>query len=445
MSAARERLMDLLADRALVGLGPREQIELAELLVKVQDVDINAFDQAAAALALATLGPIEPIPAALAARIEKRAMASSEMRARPASDFASTRELDKLSPNLAQTQMDEVFEPPPAEIVSSDLVSNDFKNTFVMDDRPQPVAAMPASSPTLDRPNDPYARAPARISAAPTLASPPELANASPIPPPVTAPPSAQAPLAMSGQPRVGSVPSAPALVSSPPPMQFSSAPRMPVATHPPTPSNVVPLQRPAAKGPSKAIAIGGWLTAAACLLLAIGAYKLRPPAGPVATLPTTPIPTPTQSQPTEPPPPPSSVVASLTPAELRAKLLAAEGTARADWSPTKDPLGKSATGEVVWNKEQQKGVMRFSGLAKNDPSRAQYQLWIFDKTRDEKYPVDGGVFDVDSDTGDVIVPIKATLPVNAPVLFAVTLEKPGGVVVSKREHLVVTAKMPAG
>jgi len=87
---------------------------------------------------------------------------------------------------------------------------------------------------------------------------------------------------------------------------------------------------------------------------------------------------------------------------------------------------------------------MRFKGLAKNDPSRAQYQLWIFDKTRDEKYPVDGGVFDVDSDTGDVVVPSRATLPVNAPVLFAVTLERPGGVVVSKREHIVVTAKMPA-
>jgi anti-sigma-K factor RskA len=87
---------------------------------------------------------------------------------------------------------------------------------------------------------------------------------------------------------------------------------------------------------------------------------------------------------------------------------------------------------------------MRFSGLAKNDPSRAQYQLWIFDKARDDKYPVDGGVFDVDSETGDVLVPIKATLAVNAPTLFAVTLEKPGGVVVSKRERLVVLAK-PTG
>jgi hypothetical protein len=44
-----------------------------------------------------------------------------------------------------------------------------------------------------------------------------------------------------------------------------------------------------------------------------------------------------------------------------------------------------------------------------------------------------------------VVVPIHATLPVNAPALFAVTLEKPGGVVVSKRDRIVVTAKLPTG
>jgi len=136
---------------------------------------------------------------------------------------------------------------------------------------------------------------------------------------------------------------------------------------------------------------------------------------------------------------------APQTPAQLREALLTAQGSARGEWSPTKDPLGKAATGEVVWNKDQQKGVMRFRGLAKNDPKLGQYQLWIFDKTRDDKYPVDGGVFDVDSETGDVVVPIRATLPVAAPVLFAVTLEKPGGVVVSKRDRIVVTAKLPAG
>ena len=86
-----------------------------------------------------------------------------------------------------------------------------------------------------------------------------------------------------------------------------------------------------------------------------------------------------------------------------------------------------------------QKGFMRFVGLAVNDPKQLQYQLWIFDKHRDQAFPVDGGVFDI-TPSGEVIVPISAKLPVGEPTLFAVTVEKPGGVVVSKRERIVVTA-----
>ena len=83
---------------------------------------------------------------------------------------------------------------------------------------------------------------------------------------------------------------------------------------------------------------------------------------------------------------------------------------------------------------------MRFTGLAVNDPTQYQYQLWIFDKARDEKFPVDGGVFDVSS-TGEVTVVISPKLHVTDATLFAVTIEKPGGVVVSKRERIVVTAQ----
>jgi hypothetical protein len=52
-------------------------------------------------------------------------------------------------------------------------------------------------------------------------------------------------------------------------------------------------------------------------------------------------------------------------------------------------------------------------------------------------------VFDVTSG-GEVIVPIHAKLKVTKPTLFAVTVEKPGGVVVSKRERIVVLAKVGA-
>lgn len=84
---------------------------------------------------------------------------------------------------------------------------------------------------------------------------------------------------------------------------------------------------------------------------------------------------------------------------------------------------------------------MHIEGLPANDPGTLQYQLWIFDKDRDERYPVDGGVFDIPAGATAVDVPIRATLAVDEPVLFAVTVEKPGGVMVSSRERIVLVAK----
>ena len=52
---------------------------------------------------------------------------------------------------------------------------------------------------------------------------------------------------------------------------------------------------------------------------------------------------------------------------------------------------------------------------------------------------VDGGVFDVPA-CGSVVLPIKAKLEVKQPTLFAVTVEKPGGVVVSDR-RIAILAK----
>jgi len=76
-------------------------------------------------------------------------------------------------------------------------------------------------------------------------------------------------------------------------------------------------------------------------------------------------------------------------------------------WKSTEDVAAKGASGDVVWSSAKQQGYMRIRGLAANDPVRSQYQLWIFDEARDERYPVDGGVFDVDPTTSEVIVPIR--------------------------------------
>jgi anti-sigma-K factor RskA len=132
-------------------------------------------------------------------------------------------------------------------------------------------------------------------------------------------------------------------------------------------------------------------------------------------------------------------VAAVVKPSEARTKLLALPGTVTVAFAATKDAAAVGAAGDVVWHSGVQKGFMRIQGLAANDPAHEQYQLWIFDAERDQRYPVDGGVFDVGAG-GEVVVPIKAAIAVGKATLFAVTVEKPGGVVVSGRERIVLAA-----
>ncbi|HLL25560.1 MAG TPA: anti-sigma factor, partial [Kofleriaceae bacterium] len=83
-------------------------------------------------------------------------------------------------------------------------------------------------------------------------------------------------------------------------------------------------------------------------------------------------------------PPPPRTP----TSAEARAALLAeANDVVTLAWTPTKDAAAQGAAGDVVWSPSRQQGFMRFTGLAVNDPKRLQYQLWIFDKNRDQAFP----------------------------------------------------------
>ena len=155
------------------------------------------------------------------------------------------------------------------------------------------------------------------------------------------------------------------------------------------------------------------WLVSAACLMLAVFTWMSNRPAQ----------------------------QAGPDVAQLRAELIAAnEGLVQANWSPGTTPSG-DATGDVVWSTRRQQGFMRFRGLPVNTPAKEQYQLWIFDKNQSDKTPIDGGVFDI-ATTDEVIIPIHAKLPVQDVFMFAVTIEKPGGVVVSSRERLPLLAKV---
>lgn len=124
---------------------------------------------------------------------------------------------------------------------------------------------------------------------------------------------------------------------------------------------------------------------------------------------------------------------------QRRERLLREAGVLRVPWNRPEDPAFAQVSGDVVWSPARQEGYLRLSGMPANDPAVAQYQLWIVDPTRD-KHPIDGGVFDIPATGGDVIIPIVAKLKVTDAKAFAITREKPGGVVVSGGPLLVVAA-----
>lgn len=162
---------------------------------------------------------------------------------------------------------------------------------------------------------------------------------------------------------------------------------------------------------PNPWVGAGGWLAAAA---LAVAFFALRGGS---------PAPAPSADQ------------------QLGALVAQADDLVRHDWVNTEDPDSAGITGEVVWSSERQEGYMVFEGLDPNDPSVEQYQLWVFDAERgSDETPVDGGVFDVDS-SGRVVVPIHAKLDLTTPKFFALTVEEPGGVVVSERERLILISE----
>lgn len=143
----------------------------------------------------------------------------------------------------------------------------------------------------------------------------------------------------------------------------------------------------------------------------------------------------------TENPPKTQTPTPELTANQKREQILASANKILANWTSPKPDENAPLSGDIVWDNANQEGYMRFRGLPVNDVTKETYQLWIFDENQDEKTPVDGGVFDV-SENGEVIIRIDAKLKVKNPKMFAVTVEKPGGVVVSKREKIVALAKV---
>lgn len=125
----------------------------------------------------------------------------------------------------------------------------------------------------------------------------------------------------------------------------------------------------------------------------------------------------------------------------------------RWDWAQGLGDCDEEATGWVTFDPDGQEGYMFIKGLTPNDPRVQQYQLWIWDQEREPDpsnptplaenvHPVDGGVFDVNTE-GEAVIPIQASLVVNKPYLFAITIERPGGVAKSDKSAVPLIAGPP--
>jgi len=174
------------------------------------------------------------------------------------------------------------------------------------------------------------------------------------------------------------------------------------------------PIQIPAVRSTMGPMGKLGWIAAAAALALAATAWWTRP----------TPI---------IPPDVPSPITRVAT----------APNTVRIELAPQGE-LAESVSeqSELLWNQDLQEGVLRLAGVPANDPTLVQYQLWIFDATRGE-FAVDGGVFDLTGQTetdeqGRLLVHFRPKLIVSDPAAFAVTQERPGGVVVTDQSGLIL-------
>ena len=128
-------------------------------------------------------------------------------------------------------------------------------------------------------------------------------------------------------------------------------------------------------------------------------------------------------------------------------KMLSVDQLKQQDALVVRGELGKNGKpglkGDFIWDSKTQQGYMKLAGFDVNNPDKSQYQLWIFDdKDFTTKTPIDGGVFNITS-KNEVLIPIKPNLKVGKPHLFAITIERPGGVMKSERENLIFMGLVP--
>lgn len=181
-------------------------------------------------------------------------------------------------------------------------------------------------------------------------------------------------------------------------------------------------------QAPSHLWRLAPWLLAAASVILALWPHD---------------APVPVETGPVE-----------VAPAVARSALMQRPSTEwlQWNWQPGPELRQAALAGDVVWAVGRDEGYLRLRGLPPLDPAH-RYQLWVVDGKR-QGPPVDGGLLPAldavaggaaggaaGSAPGEVVVHVRARLPVRSAAAFVLTIEAAEGVVVSSQEHVAAIAK----
>ena len=108
---------------------------------------------------------------------------------------------------------------------------------------------------------------------------------------------------------------------------------------------------------------------------------------------------------------------------DLYAALQANPGSIHGNWLRTLNPAVQNVQGDLVWNSEQQRGVIRISDLP-NPKQGYVYQLWMYDVKSPSSSPVSAGIYQRGSGKQEIFLPVAPQVAVQTPYKFEMKLTK---------------------
>lgn len=114
----------------------------------------------------------------------------------------------------------------------------------------------------------------------------------------------------------------------------------------------------------------------------------------------------------------------------------------KTSWKAVNPATSVDFSGTVEWCTARKQGYAVLRGMAVNKNALYEYQLWIIDEGRPKVTPVHAGLFNIKNPDAECWVKIQPCLPISQALSFMVTLERAGGVVVSKRKRVIALASL---